>query len=418
MLDNVRSPQLRELAEITVSTDSRDYLSHATRQAKAHDSYELIVDVDAHLQEPRFWGEIIEMLENDVLKQTAQAMMRPGVQPLINNQPGMIFQAMAGRVPHQSGPGETVEDPAVHGHAFAQIVRRSMDAMGIDYQVIFPTAMLFLGMNPMDDIEVHLARAYNRWLTEKILPEDKRMLGLLYLPFNSPADCEKLVREFGHRPGVSGFTICAVRNKPVHNNQYMRLYALIEETGKPLIFHAGPYWDDPSLSQLNRFVSMHAISFVHYNLIHMTNWIVNALPERFPKMKVVWVESGVAWIPFLMQRLDHEVLLRQNEAPGLKRLPSEYMRDMFYTSQPLERTDLALLQATMTKMKADTQLLFASDWPHWDFDPPRAITSLPFLSEDAKRNILGLNAAKLFGIPVKRVRPPLADVTASRPHVS
>ncbi|MBX9843374.1 MAG: amidohydrolase family protein [Xanthobacteraceae bacterium] len=418
MLDRPKSDTPHELQEITVTTDSRDYLARATQQARKYDDYELIVDVDAHLQEIRFWSEIIDMLENDVLKQTAQAMSRPGSLPLVNTQPGMTFQSNAGRVPHQFGPGEPVEDPRTHGHTFVQIVRRSIDAMGIDYQVIFPTNMLSLGMNPMDDIEVHLARAYNRWLTERVLPEDKRLLGLLYLPFNSPADCEKLVAEFGNQPGVSGYTICAVRNKPVHANQYMRLYSMMEETGKPLVFHAGPYWDDPSLAQLNRFVSMHAISFVHYNIIHMTNWVVNALPERFPKLKVIWVESGLAWLPFLMQRLDHEVLLRQNEAPGLQRLPSEYMSEMYYTSQPLERTDMRLLEATMTKIKAETQLLYASDWPHWDFDPPSAITSLPFLSEQAKRNILGLNAARLFGLPIKRLRPRPDDVLATRPHVS
>lgn len=418
MLDRSKSPPTHPLAEITAATDSRDYLARATKQALKYDDYELIIDVDAHLQEVRFWGEIIDLLDNDVLKHTAEAMARPGSMALLNNQPGLTFQSNGGRVPHQFGPAEPVDDPQTHGHTFVQIVRRSIDAMGIDYQVIFPTNMLLLGMHPMEDAEIHLARAYNRWLTERVLSEDKRLLGLLYLPFSSPKECEKLIAEFAHQPGVHGFAICAVRNTPVHANQNMRLYSMIEETGKPLIFHAGPYWSDPSLAQLNRFVSMHAISFVHYNVIHMTNWIVNALPERFPKLKVVWVESGVAWIPFLMQRLDHEVLLRHNEAPGLKRLPSEYMAEMYYTSQPLERTDLALLEATMTKIRAETQLLYASDWPHWDFDPPSAITTLPFLSEQAKRNILGLNAAKLFGIPVKRVRPRPADVLASRPHIS
>jgi predicted TIM-barrel fold metal-dependent hydrolase len=417
MLDRT-IPVIRELGEITVATDSRDYLAHATRQARAHDDIEMLVDVDAHLQEGRFWGEVIDLLENDVLKQTAEGMMRPGAMPLINTQPGMIFQAMAGRVPHQAGPAEAVDDPAVHGHTFVQIVRRSIDAMGIDYQVIFPTAMLFLGMNPMDDIEIYLARAYNRWLTERILPDEKRLIGLVYLPFNSPAECEKLVAQYGAHPGVCGFTICAVRHKPVHAPQYMRLYSMIEETGKPLVFHAGPYWDDPSFAQLNRFVSMHALTFVHYNMIHMTNWIVNALPERFPKLKLIWVESGLAWLPFLMQRLDHEVMLRQNEAPGLKRLPSEYMREMYYTSQPLERGDMKLLEATMGAIHAETQLLYASDWPHWDFDPPSAITTLPFLSAEAKRNILGLNAARLFGLPVKRVRPHPDEVLAARPHRS
>lgn len=419
MPDEMNTPrvgEVRELKEINNATDTRDYLHAASRQAmRQYDHYELIVDIDAHLQEGRFWQELLSFVDNDVLRHAGEAMLAGGVRtPLINMQPGMSFQAMSGRVPHQSGPAEKVEDPTTHGHAFAQIMRRSMDAMGVDYQVIFPTAMLHLGMNPMDDIEVHLARAYCRWLKESIFPEDKRLIGLVYLPFNSVEECEKLVKEYGAHPQIVGFTICAVRHKPVHHNQYMRLYSMIEELGKPLVFHAGPHWDDPSFSQLNRFISMHALSFVHYNLIHMTNWVINALPERFPKLKTVWVESGLAWVPFLMQRLDHEVLMRQSEAPGLKRMPSEYMQDMFYSSQPLERYDLKILEATMDKMKAETQLLYSSDWPHWDFDPPSSITTLPFLSDQAKRNILGLNAARVFNLPVKRLRPSAADVMAAR----
>ncbi len=408
-----RAGNIRELPEITVASDTRDYLAHAAKQALKYDDYELIVDMDAHLQEGGFWGEIIGLLENDVLKQTAEEMMRGrGGMPLINMQPGMSFQSMSGRVPHQSGPQEKTDDPAISGHRFVQIVRRTMDAMGCDYQVIFPTSMLHLGMNPMEDIEIYLARAYCRWLSEVIMPQDKRIIGLAYLPFNTPDECEKLVKQYADNPQIVGFTVCAVRHKPVHSNQYMRLYRMIEETGKPLIFHAGPHWDDPSFSQLNRFISMHALSFVHYNLIHMTNWVINALPERFPKLKTVWVESGLAWIPFLMQRLDHEVMMRQNEAPGLKRLPSEYMKEMFYSSQPMERNNLELLQATFKAINAETQLLYSSDWPHWDFDPPSSITTLPFLGDQAKRNILGLNAAKVFNLPVKRLRPRAADFLA------
>ena len=195
----------------------------------------------------------------------------------------------------------------------------------------------------------------------------------------------------------------------------MKLYAMIEETGKPLAFHSGFHWGDPSFLQLNRFISMHALSFVHYSLIHLTNWVINGLPERFPKLKLVWVESGLAWVPFIMQRLDHEFMMRVCEAPMLKRPPSEYIREMYFTSQPLERTNMKLLEATFDAMKAETQLLFASDWPHWDFDPPSSITTIPFLSEQAKRNILGLNAARVFNLEVKRMRPRAQDVLAARP---
>ena len=61
-----------------------------------------------------------------------------------------------------------------------------------------------------------------------------------------------------------------------------------------------------------------------------------------------------------MQRLDHEYMMRTSEAPLLKKLPSEYMRDMFYTTQPMERSNEALLAATMDAVKADTQMLYAS----------------------------------------------------------
>ena len=128
--------------------------------------------------------------------------------------------------------------------------------------------------------------------------------------------------------------------------------------------------------------------------------------------------SGLAWIPFLMQRLDHEYQMRSCEAPLLKRLPSEYIREMYFTSQPLEKGNMKLLEATFDAMKAETQLLFASDWPHWDFDPPSSITTIPFLSQQAKGNILGLNAARVFNLEVKRMRPRAQDVHAARPGLS
>jgi hypothetical protein len=137
-------------------------------------------------------------------------------------------------------------------------------------------------------------------------------------------------------------------------------------------------------------------------MVHMTNWVLNGIPERFPKLKTIWIESGLAWLPFMMQRLDNEYLMRVSEAPLLKRLPSEYIREMYFSCQPMERTDPELLQSTLKAIRAETQLLYASDWPHWDFDMPSVIWDLPFLSDQAKRNILGINAARLFNLDVPK----------------
>jgi predicted TIM-barrel fold metal-dependent hydrolase len=286
-----------------------------------------------------------------------------------------------------------------------------MDAMGIDYQVVFPTTLLGLGMAPVALGEAQIGYAYNRWMIERFCAQDSRIKFLPFLPMRSPEMALRIVREFAGKPGVVGFLVTSVRYAPVHDNAYMQLYAEIEETGLPIAFHAGPTWDDDWMKTMNRFISVHALSFVHCNMVHMTNWVINGIPERFPRLKVIWIESGLAWVPFLMQRLDHEFLKRTSEAPLLTRLPSEYMRDMYFTSQPMECDNYDLLEATMKAINAETQLLYASDWPHWDFDLPSSILGIPFLDDTAKRNILGLNAARLFGIDVPARNPERAEVS-------
>jgi predicted TIM-barrel fold metal-dependent hydrolase len=389
---------VRELDKITNRSDTRDVLAHASKSARKLNDY-FIVDIDAHVTETAFWSEITDRIDNDYLRHAAQSFRERGGSPpgLLNVQPGMLYQDMFGRIPHGQQADAVIGEGT---HRQVELTRRAMDSMGIDYTVAFPTPMLLLGMHPQAEVEVALGRAFNRWLIEEILPREPRLKGMMYLPFNDPDACVEVVEEFADAPGVIGFTVVSTRYRPVHHNSYMRLYAALQATGKPLAFHSGFHWGDESMKQVNRFISMHAISFCYFNMIHLTNWIINGIPERFPNLKVIWVESGLAWLPFMMQRLDSEYLMRSSEAPMLRRRPSEYIRDMYFTSQPLETSNLKLTQATMEAVNADTQLLFASDWPHWDFDLPTTITNLPFLSEQAKRNILGLNAARLFGFEV------------------
>src|SRR5207342_3440012 len=85
--------QVRELQEITTKTDTRDILSHATIQAEGMEDY-FLVDIDAHVTETSFWNEIIDLIDNDVIRQMGQAMAtRPGTSTaLLNTQPGTAFQ--------------------------------------------------------------------------------------------------------------------------------------------------------------------------------------------------------------------------------------------------------------------------------------------------------------------------------------
>ena len=389
-----------ELSVITDVTDSYEILARATRQAaeRGLDKY-FIVDADSHIGDGLAWGEVLKFVENETVRDAAMFFGGgTGRSAFLNDTPGLQHQHAGGRIPHGAHLREPIADKSVPREV--ALSRKAMDCMALDYQIFFPSALLFLGMHPQREIEAELATAYNRWIVEQVLPHEPRMKAMLYLPYNTPEAAEATVKRFLGAPGVVGFLVTSTRYQPVHANEYMRLYAMLEEAEMPIGFHAHHNWHNEYTRHLNRFLSMHAISFVLSNVVHLTNWVINGLPVRFPRLKVMWIESGLAWLPFLMQRLDHEYLMRVSEAPLLKRLPSEYISEMFYTMQPMEATNLKLLEGTFEAIRADTQLLYASDWPHWDFDVPAKVFDLPFLDERARRNILGLNAARVFNLPV------------------
>jgi predicted TIM-barrel fold metal-dependent hydrolase len=374
-------------------------LAHARKQAvrrKLDDV--LIVDVDAHHYENENFREFIPYMENDVFRQLSLASLGKGGRGGVM-QTNIGYQDMGGRVTRY--PMRSTEKTDENGHhRDVQLGHRWMDAMAVDYSCLFPTGMLSIGLHPQKEMEVQLCWAYNRWLTEKVLPESGgRFYSMLSLPFNDPDECLRQVETFGDRKHVGGFMVTTVRNTGVQENAYMKVYRAIEERGLVLSFHSGPNWAEPIFKTCNRFLSVHALGFSWYNILHCTNWVINGMCERFPKLPVIWIESGLAWVPFLMQKLDHEYMLRPSEAPLLKKKPSEYMRDMYYSSQPMENQDIKALECTFRMINAETQLLYSSDYPHWDFDLPATIYDLPFLSEKAKHNILGGTAARLFKLP-------------------
>lgn len=372
-----------------------ELLGHAAEQAADLGLDDvLIVDVDYHHTEPNVWREVLEYVDNDVLRYmftSEKGYSLPG-------QLELGGQELGGRIRPQ-GAWDDAHD-ALEGLTGAErdieLARETMRLMGSDYVSVFPTYLLDMGTNPYAHLEAPLFRAWSRWLVERVLSEEPRIISMLPLPFSDPDACLALVEEFGDRPGVVGFMVTSVRYEQSYRKEYFKLYRALEERGLPIGFHSGFTLRD-RITQFNKFISVHALGFPLYHLVQATNWVINGIPELFPQLKAVFIEGGLAWVPFLMQRLDHEYVLRPSEAPLLKRLPSEYLADCYYTTQPLEAEHLPMLEETFAMLRAPTQLLYSSDWPHWDWDPPSRIMNLPFLDEHAKRNILGENARALFG---------------------
>ena len=219
-----------------------------------------------------------------------------------------------------------------------------MDSMGIDVQVIFPQ-YLGMGLHPDAEVATALTYAYNRWFTSTILAQAARAS-------RRSSRCPSIDTEGvpGHRARIRR----QARRHRVHGDQPAAHAGCPQEqrTCRCTTSPRGPRHADrvprrPAAATTlwtldDEPLPVGARDVVCLSTPDLTNWIINGLPERFPNLKVIWVESGLAWIPFMMQRLDHEYLMRQSEAPLLSsRRPSEYMTSRCTTpSQPMEADNL------------------------------------------------------------------------------
>src|SRR5215467_4047938 len=155
-------PQLLTPQQADVYTDTRDLLAHAKRDAirrKYHDW--LICDIDAHHVETVSWKEIITYIEDPVVREQAIHFQndRINAPPYgLNGDLGLRYQSVGGRIPHQDGKRTPVTETDVHRDVI--LTRRAMEALAIDYMVVFPTPMLMLGMHPQPEMEVWLGNAY------------------------------------------------------------------------------------------------------------------------------------------------------------------------------------------------------------------------------------------------------------------
>ena len=126
-------------------------------------------------------------------------------------------------------------------------------------------------------------------------------------------------------------------------------------------------------------------------------YVCEGVFDRFPTLKVVLVEGGFAWLPPLIWRLDATWEKLRSEIPDLKRRPSEYIRDHFWLStQPMEEPPKReYFEQMLEQMDMNDKLMFATDYPHWDFDAPnRALPS--FLKPELRQKILSENAQNLY----------------------
>ena len=119
----------------------------------------------------------------------------------------------------------------------------------------------------------------------------------------------------------------------------------------------------------------------------LASLVIEGVPERFPRLKIVFIEGGFGWIPSAMWRMDQHFERFRSEVPHLKRHPSEYVREHFwFTTQPIDEPDEARHLRSLIEWVGVDRLLFSSDYPHWDFDDPRFAFKTPLTETERAKS--------------------------------
>jgi predicted TIM-barrel fold metal-dependent hydrolase len=281
-------------------------------------------------------------------------------------------------------------------------MREELDEIHVDIGILFPDHLLKIAMITQADYAAALARAYNAWLLEKWCSQEKGLLGCIIACPQDPEDAAKEIRRYAKEPGMVGVYLpCAGLDPLWGHRRYDPIYETAQETDLPVLLHSVtvvhpvfPFNLHVFETEFGRHICGHTFSIMA-NLVHM---ISAGVPVRFPQLRIALTEVGISWIPFLMNRMDKEYLERRREIAILEERPSHYMKKFYYATQPIEEPEnLGDLVTLMNLYDGEDRTIFASDWPHHDFDHPSKVHQIPF-SNEVGRKVFGENALKLFKI--------------------
>lgn len=345
-----------------------------------------IVDTDIHLTVPN--EELARYVDDAYLRDVVEL--------------GRIFTNASTWDSAMGGQNEYMERAAGFTDAAA------VDAYARRYHVDHP----IVNVNHMLDMfsDRHLSntlmRAYNDYLLDRVLDEADGIYGLASLSFKEPAEAAEEVDRLADEDRIVGcYAAHPGIDPPPGDPRYDVIYRALEDHGLPLALHANAdasVYDFPKQNQgFQQYLEIHAVVHMWYQTMAITSLVTQGVPVKFPELRFAMLESGIAWVPYVLFRLNREHAMRTKEAPLLERTPEEYVREHFYfASQPLgEPNDAAHMDKLIDIIGAES-LLFASDYPHWDFDHPDALNRhlVSQFSAEQRAAVLHENARELFDI--------------------
>lgn len=273
-----------------------------------------------------------------------------------------------------------------------------LDALPIEVGII--NCLSKVGENLHEEYDAALARAHNDWLAKEWLGRDDRLRGSLLVPYeNGELSAREIERWAGH-PGFVQVMLRPRTKDALGRRKYWPMYAAAERHGLVIAVHfAGVSGNPISSSGWSSFYIEDHTTMAQSFQAHVISLVAEGVFERFPRLRMVLIEGGFAWLPPLMWRLDRLFHRLKAEVPHLRRKPSEVIREHIrLTTQPMEEPPRPrqLLQV-IEHLGSEEMLMFATDYPHWDFDHPDRVLSVG-VPPELRRKIMAGNARALYGL--------------------
>jgi uncharacterized protein len=271
-----------------------------------------------------------------------------------------------------------------------------LDSYPIEFAIMNPLSPTGQG-DQNDEFSAAMAFAANEFQLEGWNKRDPRLLASVIVPFE---DAEASITEIRRRAGDKRFAHVLLKtrtNDLLGKKRYWPIYEAAVEAGLPIGVHV--FGTSGRAASNTGWPSFYIEDMTEHSSCcqaQVVSLILEGVFECFPDLKIVMIEAGFGWMPSLGWRMDKNWKRLKDEVPHLKKAPSEYLRQHFWVStQPMEEAeDAEHLIDTMSWVGWD-RIMFASDYPHWDFDDP--LLALPPSLDDARRvKIFSENARALY----------------------
>jgi len=288
-----------------------------------------------------------------------------------------------------------------------------LDRMGIDMQVLVPSNESFhYDVDP--DLASSVCASYNNAISRVLEKFPGRFIGLAHLPMQAPEravrEMERAITDLGlHAPAL--FTNVNGRN--LDEPGFWPVYAKAEELNVPLYLHPSRSGKLLGLERLTKFHLDNALGFLYEGTLAITSFVCSGLLDMFPRPRLGLFETGCGYLPTLMDRLN-EVYDQEGVNELIRKRPHEYLNQFWLAANVnSERETLGYV----VKRYGANQLMMAIDFPHGLGGAGEScvddVLTNPWLTDEHKERILGLNAAEFFNIAIGPGGEPLRGMAAA-----